>query len=86
MWGFNETGTRLAASGESDDKRYATWIDMYSGEEFTELTDWCKGLMNDVATNATEATVSVTASCSSRRRATSTGSGTPHGIQEAWEV
>jgi len=54
MWGFNETGTRLAASGESDDERYATWIDMYSGEEFTELTDWCKGLMNDVATNATE--------------------------------
>jgi len=37
-----------------DDERYATWIDMYSGEEFTELTDWCKGLMNDVATNATE--------------------------------
>lgn len=53
MWGFNETGTRLAATGAPDDERYAEWIEMYSGEEFTELTEWCKGLMNDVAADAT---------------------------------
>ena len=55
MWGFNETGTRLAAGGLPGDDRYAEWIEMYSGEEFTELTDWCKDLMDDVAADATAA-------------------------------
>ena len=49
MWGFNETGTRLAARGRPDHDLYAAWIDMYAGEEFTELTEWCKDLMDDVA-------------------------------------
>ena len=49
MWGFNETGRRLAASGLPDHPQYAEWIELYSGEEFTELTEWCIGLMNDVA-------------------------------------
>ncbi|MFQ3295535.1 MAG: thiaminase/transcriptional activator TenA [Halobacteriales archaeon] len=53
MWGFNATGNRLAAQGKPDHKHYATWIEMYSGEEFTELTDWCKDLMDDVAADAT---------------------------------
>lgn len=54
MWGFNETGKRLAAAGRPDDERYAEWIDMYAGDEFTELTDWCKELMDEVADDATE--------------------------------
>lgn len=54
MWGFNETGKRLEAAGRPDDERYAEWVDMYAGEEFTELTDWCKELMNEVADDATE--------------------------------
>jgi thiaminase/transcriptional activator TenA len=54
MWGFNETGKRLAEQGTPDHERYAEWIEMYSGEEFTELTDWCKDLMDDVAADATE--------------------------------
>ncbi|MFC7189910.1 thiaminase II [Halocatena marina] len=54
MWGFNETGKRLAVRGTPTDDRYAEWVDMYSGEEFTELTDWCKGLMDDVAAGASE--------------------------------
>lgn len=53
MWGFNETGRRLAAAGKPDDDRYADWIDMYAGEEFTELTQWCKDLMDAVAADAT---------------------------------
>ncbi|QLG63673.1 thiaminase II [Halorarum salinum] len=53
MWGFNETGKRLAAAGAPDDERYAEWIETYSGEEFTELTGWCKGLMDEVAADAT---------------------------------
>lgn len=55
MWGFNATGTRLADRGKPDHEEYSAWIDMYSGEEFTELTDWCKQLMDDVAENANEA-------------------------------
>jgi len=54
MWGFNVTGTRLAERGLPDHEGYADWIELYSGEEFTELTDWCKGLMDDVAADATE--------------------------------
>lgn len=55
MWGFNETGTRLRAEGLPDDDRYADWIEMYAGEEFTELTAWCTDLLDDVARGRTEA-------------------------------
>jgi len=53
MWGFNETGRRLAAQGTPDHEQYAAWIDMYAGEDFTELATWCKGLMNEVAHDST---------------------------------
>ncbi|MDX1748419.1 MAG: thiaminase II, partial [Halobacteriales archaeon] len=49
MWGFNETGSRLADRGLPDHPAYAEWVEMYAGEEFTELTDWCLDLMNAVA-------------------------------------
>lgn len=49
MWGFNETGLRLEALGKPADDRYAEWIEMYAGDEFTELTEWCKELMDEVA-------------------------------------
>ncbi|WP_096391519.1 thiaminase II [Halopenitus persicus] len=52
MWGFNETGKRLARRGLPDDDRYADWIETYAGAEFTELTDWCKALLDDVAADA----------------------------------
>ena len=52
MWGFNETGKRLESRGKPDHERYAAWIETYAGEAFTELTDWCKGLMDDVAADA----------------------------------
>ena len=55
MWGFNETAKRLDARGRPDHDGYSEWIAMYAGEEFTELTEWCKDLMDDVADDATEA-------------------------------
>ena len=51
-WGFNETATRLEADGMPDDERYAEWIRTYAGEEFSELTRWCKDLMDEVAADA----------------------------------
>ncbi|WP_372479618.1 thiaminase II [Halomicrobium sp. HM KBTZ05] len=54
MWGFNVTGKRLAQRGRPDDERYAEWIDTYAGEEFTELTEWCKECMDDVWARAGE--------------------------------
>jgi thiaminase/transcriptional activator TenA len=54
MWGFNATGKRLAERGRPDHEQYAAWVDMYAGEEFTELAEWCKGVMDDVAADATE--------------------------------
>jgi thiaminase/transcriptional activator TenA len=56
MWGFNETAKRLDARGRPDHEGYAAWIDMYAGEEFTELTEWCLDLMDEVAAGADEAT------------------------------
>lgn len=55
MWGFNETGKRLVERGVPKDDRYAAWIEMYAGEEFTELTTWCKNLMDDIAAERSEA-------------------------------
>ncbi|AZH25453.1 thiaminase II [Haloplanus aerogenes] len=54
MWGFNVTAKRLEADGMPDDDRYAEWIRTYAGEEFSELTTWCKELMDEVAADATE--------------------------------
>lgn len=54
MWGFNETGKRLEETGIPDHEGYAKWIEMYAGDEFTELTEWCLALMDDVATDAGE--------------------------------
>ncbi|MUW14342.1 thiaminase II [Halorubrum sp. CBA1125] len=54
MWGFNETGERLADRGLPDHEQYAAWIELYAGEEFTELTEWCKRLMDEVAADASD--------------------------------
>lgn len=52
MWGFNEVGLRLDEQGRPEDDRYAEWIATYSSEEFTELTEWCRELIDDVAADA----------------------------------
>jgi thiaminase/transcriptional activator TenA len=55
MWGFNETAKRLDATGRPDHEGYSEWIAMYAGEDFTDLTEWCKDLVDDVADDATGA-------------------------------
>lgn len=55
MWGFNETGKRLAERGYPDHEGYAAWIEMYAGDEFSDLTEWCIELMDDVADGASKA-------------------------------
>lgn len=49
MWGFNVTAHRLDERGRPDHELYNQWIDMYAGEEFTTLTEWCKDVMDEVA-------------------------------------
>ena len=54
LWGFCDIGQRLAQGSRPADKRYAKWIDMYSSAEFAELADWCRRLMDQVATGLPE--------------------------------
>ncbi|HEY3066339.1 MAG TPA: thiaminase II [Methylomirabilota bacterium] len=49
MWGFSEIGRRLAARPRPADERYARWIDMYAAPEFAALADWCRALLDRVA-------------------------------------
>ena len=46
MWGYAEIGTALSASASSD--RYREWIDMYASDEFGELADWSRELLDEV--------------------------------------
>ena len=46
MWGYAEIGTSLAASATSD--KYREWIDMYASDEFGELADWSRELLDEV--------------------------------------
>jgi thiaminase/transcriptional activator TenA len=55
MWGFNETGKRLQAAGTPEDERYAKWVRQYASAEFTELTERCLDLLDEVATEGTPA-------------------------------
>jgi thiaminase/transcriptional activator TenA len=46
MWGYAEIGTALASSATSD--KYREWIDMYASDEFGELADWSRELLDEV--------------------------------------
>lgn len=52
MWGFNQTGRHLELRGIPDHEQYAAWIELYASDEFTELTNWCLDLLDDVADSA----------------------------------
>lgn len=52
MWGFSEIGQRLAAEPRPADARYAAWVEMYADPEFAALTDWCRTLVDTLATDA----------------------------------
>ncbi|MDL4839625.1 thiaminase II [Aquibacillus rhizosphaerae] len=50
MWSYNEIGTELnLRPGASEHELYGEWISMYSSSEFTELTNWCIGLLDELA-------------------------------------
>jgi thiaminase (transcriptional activator TenA) len=49
MWGFSELGKRIAAHASPGDERYAEWIEMYASDEFAELAELCRGIMDRLA-------------------------------------
>src|SRR5690625_300566 len=49
-WSYNFIGEKLAAwPGALTHEFYGQWVKMYSSEEFTELAEDCKNLMNELA-------------------------------------
>ena len=52
MWGFSEIGRRLAERPRPADARYAAWVEMYADPEFAALADWCRALVDRLATDA----------------------------------
>ncbi len=52
MWGFNESGLRLAGRGRPQEPRCAQWIDAYADPEFTRQAAWCRQLIDDLALDA----------------------------------
>jgi thiaminase (transcriptional activator TenA) len=60
MWGYAEIGTSLATSASSD--RYREWIEMYAGDEFGELADWSRELLDEVDGDAALMTAAFVAS------------------------
>ncbi|SDM08184.1 thiaminase II [Halarsenatibacter silvermanii] len=50
LWGFLEIGERLVETGDtSEENLYRDWIEMYSSDDFRQLTDWARELMEDYA-------------------------------------
>jgi len=52
MWGYSQLGQRLAQGTPPSDERYARWIEMYSGEEFAKLSEWCREICDATAAEA----------------------------------
>ena len=57
MWGFSEIGLRLAQGPRPADERYTKWVDMYAAQDFAELANWCRGLVDNRAEGQPEATL-----------------------------
>lgn len=49
MWGYAEVGGRLAERGRPEHDLYARWIDMYAGDEFGRLAEWCRDVCDEAA-------------------------------------
>jgi thiaminase (transcriptional activator TenA) len=47
MWGYNEVAQRLAQDRTSTANRYAPWVEMYAGEEFSGLASWCREVCDE---------------------------------------
>jgi len=55
MWGYSDLGVHLAAQGLPDEERYARWINTYASDEFVELSNWTRELLDKHAANAPDA-------------------------------
>jgi thiaminase/transcriptional activator TenA len=49
MWGFNDIGLALSRAGPPAQKQCAEWIEMYASPEFSELTSWCRDILDRMA-------------------------------------
>ena len=49
MWGYSEIALRLAQHGRPADPLYARWIDLYAGDDFAQLADWCREVCDAAA-------------------------------------
>jgi thiaminase/transcriptional activator TenA len=54
VWAYSEVGQRLAQGQPPGEERYVRWIEMYAGEEFSDLASWCREVCDDVATGVGE--------------------------------
>jgi len=62
MWSYAEIGVALSASATSD--RYREWIDMYASEEFGELAEWARSVVDEVDGDAARMAAAFASSCS----------------------
>lgn len=54
-WSYSFIGKELAAwPGATEHEFYGHWVNMYSSDEFTELAEDCKNLLNEIATGKPE--------------------------------
>ncbi len=54
MWGFSDIGHHLAQAARPSDERYSKWIEIYSSSEFAEVADWCRSLVDQLASELPE--------------------------------
>ncbi|GAB3799477.1 thiaminase II [Virgibacillus kimchii] len=54
-WSYNFIGKKLAAwPGAKEHEFYGRWVKMYSSDDFTELAEDCKNLLNEIAAGKPE--------------------------------
>jgi thiaminase (transcriptional activator TenA) len=55
MWGYSELGRALAEQGLPAEERYARWIALYAAEEFAQLAQWCRAIVDAAAAGLSDA-------------------------------
>lgn len=55
MWGYSELGRALAEQGLPAEERYARWITLYAAEEFAQLAQWCRAIVDTAAEGLSDA-------------------------------
>jgi thiaminase/transcriptional activator TenA len=53
MWGYCEIGLFLLSKGKPKAQPlFCEWIDMYSSDEFRELSDWMRSMVDEAGVGA----------------------------------